>query len=835
MTTEPPQSAPPIERKISMARAALAFERIWAALLWPLLVVGVVAALVLSGVLPLLPVWLRFGLLAVALAALLWSLKSLFRISLPGRSAAIRRVEEHSALAHRPVAGLDDRLVETADPLQKAIWEEHRFRLLSQMSGLKSGLPRSAWRQLDPRALRVPVAIAVVASFFLGPGDPASNLADAMTVTAPVPAAQLTMDAWLKPPAYTGKPPVLLTSPAMRERLTADPEILVPENAVLSIRMANAKAPAITFHELADTPGDTPELKDLKPVNKTAKDAFQSEATLNRPALIVVKDGAQEIARWRVSLIPDAAPTVAITEDPTGDSAGRLSVKWNAGDDYGVTAITSDIYLADEQDDGTGFSSDGIFEFDPPKLAVPLRRSSPKDESGQAKADLSEHPWAGFMVDITLSAKDAAGHETASEKRTFRMPERQFTRPLARALIEQRKHLILAPEEAGGVVQMLDALLTYPKGLYEGSGTQIAMAAVLSRLKASETRADIDTVITMLWQLAVHIEEGSLSDARAELDALRKELERALREGASPERIAELTKKLREAMDRYMQQLAQEGQKRQQSGQKGQAQQQPSRTVTPQELQKMLDMIEKLSQSGANDAAREMLSQLDDILRNLQPGQPQGQQGQMQDSPLGKMLDQLSDLMRQQQKLMDQTQRAPTPGMGTGEEQGQQQDMDGLGDRQQDLSKMLDQLMQQMQQNGMQPPGQLGDAGKSMKGAEGNLRGGDREGALGDQGQAMSKLREGARGIAKQLMQQGQGQQGNQGRTGEARGDDRDPLGRPLPNRGEDTGPDRDMLPSERALQRAREILDLLRERAGETGLPRIERDYIDRLLRGLY
>ena len=43
------------------------------------------------------------------------------------------------------------------------------------------------------------------------------------------------------------------------------------------------------------------------------------------------------------------------------------------------------------------------------------------------------------------------------------------------------------------------------------------------------------------------------------------------------------------------------------------------------------------------------------------------------------------------------------------------------------------------------------------------------------------------------------------------------------------------MLPSELAIQRAREILEMLRSRAGEQGLPRIERDYIERLLRGLY
>ena len=148
---------------------------------------------------------------------------------------------------------------------------------------------------------------------------------------------------------------------------------------------------------------------------------------------------------------------------------------------------------------------------------------------------------------------------------------------------------------------------------------------------------------------------------------------------------------------------------------------------------------------------------------------------------------------------------------------------------------MLDELMKQFGQGGMEAPKSLGQAGKSMNRAEGSLRQGDREQALGQQGEAMSKLREGAQGMAQQLMQQSRGQQDTQGRDGEARGDNVDPLGCPLPSSGEEQGPLRDMLPSELAIERARQILEMLRSRAGETDLPKFERDYIDRLLNGLY
>lgn len=831
-----------IARKIAQARLALGFERLWSALHWPMIVIGTAAVLVIGGLLPVLSLWPRLAVLAFLSLAFLWSLKDLVRIHWPSRHDAMRRVEEKTGLAHRPVSAHEDRLAPgSSDPVQQAIWEEHRLRQLKGLDGLKAGTPQSNWRDIDPRAFRLPVALALVAALLLGPGDTRSNLADSLSFAAPPPAIQTVMDAWLKPPAYTGKPPVLLTSPAMAERLKSEPEITVPEKSVLSLRITGAEAPVLSFHEPVES-ANPPAVQGFSPEVKAGEGLFQAEIPLTRPAIVKVTDGGKELASWRISLIPDAPPAIEITEDPSGDSSGMLTAKWKATDDYGVAGITADIYLADEQDEGVGFSDAGIFEFEPPKLPVSLRKASPREEAGESKADVAEHPWAGFMVEMTLTARDAAGNRTESASRVFRLPERLFTKPLARALIEQRRHLIMTPDEAGGVAEMLDAILTYPAGLIERSGTHIAIATALSRLRAAEDRAGIDGVIRMLWQIAVDIEDGAYADAKAELEALRKELQRALREGASPERIAELTQKLREALDRYMQSLMEEAQKRMAEGQMNQNQQmQQGRMVSPQDLQKMLDMIEKLAQSGANEAAEQMLSQLEDILRNLQPGMPQ--QGQMQDGPLSEMLDKLSELMRQQQKLMDETQRMPQDGSGEEQQQGQQgqqgeqgqQGMGGLGDRQQGLSQMLQELMEQLGQNGMQAPRSFGEAGRSMRGAEGSLREGDRDQALGNQGDALAKLREGAQGLARQMMQQGQGQQGNEGRTGEARGDDRDPLGRPMPNRGEDYGPERDMLPSELAIQRAREILDMLRSRAGEQGLPRIERDYIERLLRGLY
>ena len=117
-----------------------------------------------------------------------------------------------------------------------------------------------------------------------------------------------------------------------------------------------------------------------------------------RPAIVKVTDGGKELASWRISLIPDAPPAVEITADPTGDASGTLTAKWKATDDYGVAGITADIYLADEQDEGVGFSDAGILEFERAEAAdQPAQVLSPRrvgrEQGRRGRAPLGRASW----------------------------------------------------------------------------------------------------------------------------------------------------------------------------------------------------------------------------------------------------------------------------------------------------------------------------------------------------------------------------------------------------------------------------------------------------------
>src|SRR5439155_7926575 len=102
------------------------------------------------------------------------------------------------------------------------------------------------------------------------------------------------------------------------------------------------------------------------------------------------------------------------------------------------------------------------------------------------------------------------------------------------------------------------------------------------------------------------------------------------------------------ALDKFMQALAE--QMRRNPQQLARPLDPNARQMRPQDLRNMSDRMEQMARSGARDAARQLLQELQQMLENLQMAQPgQQQQGD------GDTLDQLGDMIRKQQQLRDRT------------------------------------------------------------------------------------------------------------------------------------------------------------------------------------
>ncbi len=831
-----------IARKVLLARLAETAERAWAAGLWLILTCLAGLIVVLSGFAGALPAWGRYGLAAGFVVALAAALKPLYALRLPSHEEALRRIERASGLRHRPLVALSDEIADpNAGPDTRRLWQAHRARLANGLKRLSAGRPRSELPSRDPYALRYSLTIALIAVVALGGWDWRSRLAGSILHSGPAATAVTSVDAWITPPAYTRRPPVMLSAAA---RKADGGDITVPEGSVLVVRFNGTTRPALVLAKPNEdgTPGDELARPALKAT--AAQGVFEAQAALKRPLTVVASNDGETLAQWRIAIIPDAPPAASLTGDIEVTATGGFALPWKASDDYGVAGLTAHFALVEETTrDGRGNGSPGL-EYDPPTGTVALPRLNPRNAKGRAFFDFTAHPWAGRKVTVTLEARDQAGQVTVSKPVTFRLPERDFHKPLARALVEQRRDLVADPGAAPEIAKVLSALMLWPAGILDKSGLYLALREVAVSLYRAKGSDALKNVADGLWQVALMAEDGDMSAALRELDALRKELQKALADGAPPEKIAELMDKLRAALDRYVAAMNQQMQEAMRNGQLNNQQQVPEgQQIQAQDLKRMLDTIENLARSGARDAAQEMLSQLENILKNLQPGIGQMQRGQT--PPMARMLEQLGEMMRRQQRLMDKTFRLPDgaqngmsmqpDGQEPGARGSNQSPSQSLSDQQAALGRMLEELMRQLGRQGLQSPQSLGRSRRSMQGAADALKGQNRGEALGKQGEALDGLRESAQAMAKQLMQQGTGNQGNYGRHGEARGDNRDPLGRPLPTHGEDTGPGRNMLPSASAMQRAREILDALRGRASDRTRSRLELDYIDRLLQGLY
>jgi hypothetical protein len=231
--------------------------------------------------------------------------------------------------------------------------------------------------------------------------------------------------------------------------------------------------------------------------------------------------------------------------------------------------------------------------------------------------------------------------------------------------------------------------------------------------------------------------------------------------------------------------------------------------------------------------AQQMLNELRDLLDRLQSGRMADQQ---QSRQFGKMMDEFGDIIGQQQKLLDDTfgqqqrqkgQKGPGQKGQKGQGEGPGEESGGLSDRQRELRERLGRLQQSLKEFGLQPPGQLGGAEGSMERAEGALREGDLGKGADQETRALEQLRQGARDMAQQMLRQMPSRFGMNGGRGEL-----DPMGRP-PQRTDGPDPGTGVrVPDEIDVQRAREILEELRRRLGETTRPPIELEYLERLLK---
>ncbi|MFN3294589.1 MAG: DUF4175 domain-containing protein, partial [Gemmobacter sp.] len=645
-------------------------------------------------------------------------------------------------------------------------------------------------------------------------------------------------EGWVRPPPYTGKPTLYLND------ITAE-ALELPQGSRVVLRFYGEPGAL----GLSETVSDAP---------------LPQEATALGAEFTIARHGRIEITGpngrgWDVGVLRDRPPSVAVAAPPERESDGRMKLPFTASDDFGVVAgqalIALDLPAVDRR---YGLAAEPEPRA-PIALDLPLPYSGNRTEIAETLLDdLSKHPFANLPVQIRLTAQDAPGQTGDSAPLSTALPGKRFFDPLAAAVAEARRDILWTVANGPRAAQVLRAVTHLPEGFVRNERAFLRLRVAIRQLESPLTPEARDTLAEELWEIAILLEQGDLASALERLKRAQDRLDEAMKNGASDSEIAELMQELRDALDNYMRQLAEEAERdpdQQMSDMQGMQ-------MSGNQLQELLDKLQELMEQGRMAEAQELMEMLRQLMENMQVTQgPGGQGGQGQ----GRMRD-LADTLREQQGLSDEAfnelqggqqpgaqgqgpqgeqgqpgegQAGRQPGQGEGVE-GAEGDGGGrdLADRQRDLRNRLRALGQSELPGDGTERGQSGrraldQAQRSMEGAEQALRDGDLPRALDRQAEAMEALRQGLRDFGEALAEE-QRQQGGQG-PGERFGNAdpsgrRDPLGRQPGQMGR-IGTDERMLQGEDPYRRALDLLQELRRRSGDLGRSEEERDYLRRLL----
>ncbi len=803
---------------------------------WPLwtILLAVLAALSfgLQDTLPVEAVWI--GLVA-AVAGGAWAVWTGWRTFMPPtRTDAVARLD--ATLPGRPLATLaDTQAIGASDPASAAVWAAHRARMAARAAGAKPVPPDLKLSRRDPFGLRYIALTCMVMALLFGSLWRAASVTGLAPGAAEALAAGPAWEGWIQPPPYTGKPALYLND------IDAG-EVAVPVGSRVQVRLYGEVGALTLAETVSGRPGT-----DVPPASDPAQ-----EFTIAQSGQIEVAGPNGRV--WQIIATPDALPMVSVTGEATREQDGNMRLPFAAEDDYGVTGghatITLDLAKVDRR---YGLTVEPEAR-DPLilDLPMPIRGDRAKFEEALID-DVSKHPFANLPVQVRLEATDAAMQTGQSEPLSMVLPGKRFFDPLAAAVIEMRRDLLWNIANVKPSVQILKAITHKPEGFIRNERGWLRLRVALRRLdlqQASLTPEVRDEIAEELWNIALMFEEGDLASALQRLQRAQDRLDEAIKNGADKAEIDELMQEMKEALDDYMRQLAEQSQ--QNPGDQPQ-QDTEGLQMSGDQLQEMLDRLQQLMEEGRMAEAAELMEMMRQLMENMQVTQGQGGQGQGQGN---QAMRDLGQTLRDQQGLSDEAFRELQDGQpgegqepgegqqgqgqqpGQGQGQGDQQGQGSLSDRQRELRQRLQELGQGQLPGDGTEQGEAGrqrldDAGRAMREAEEALREGDLPGALDRQAEAMEALREGMRSLGEALAQEQQRQDGPG--QGEAFGradpqSQRDPLGRE-PGDGARIGSDRNLLQGEDVYRRAEELLGEIRRRQGELARPEAERDYLRRLL----
>ena len=671
-------------------------------------------------------IWERIGdpwRLIVLILSIVFLSKSLLKARTkkrPNLSEARRRVETDSNIEHRPLDVLED-----TPAISEAVWPAHYQKAHSAAASLRPAKWRHALKPIDPYFLRFALPCALILAMMVGYGDNYERLRRSLTPTwqSPINPSDVSYEAWVDPPEYTGRPPLYF-----KDKQKID----VPAGSELVARISGVK--------------DAPRLKlgrKYLKLKRLGPRSFEARAILKEKATARWRIGTKE-KKWALNVLPDTAPYVVFENLPKADKRDRLAFTYTFEDDYGVEKFELKMRLLTEDSEDANKSS---------TVSIPLSSSSVKRaEDADTALDLTKHEWAGRKVAGVLVVTDGLGQSDESQESFFTVPDKIFVEPLAKAIIEQRNLVIAgsgdykpqsdaydynnsldadleaadfdtyesefrierAPAQIQRATILIDALTDKPAGIFSDPAIFMGLKNVHGRLRYGRKASDLRGIPEDLWRIAIRAEFGVLGTALEEMREAKEALQDGMARRAPEREIDTLFDRYNQAVERYMEELRrkaiEEGNVADaEGGGEGGGR-------NADEIEELLKAIEEANKIGDTEGARKALARLAELLENMEIQLTRGGQGEGGESMAGEMseemkesLEDLADLLGDQRELQDETRQAENEAEQDGQENGDGQDgQDGEQSGQQDGGQQQSgQQGESSQGQGSLTPGEL--------------------------------------------------------------------------------------------------------------------------------
>lgn len=783
-----------------------------------------------------------------------------------------RRLESDSSIEHRPLEAINDQIATHRSASSNKLWIQSKLEAYARIKSIKMPRPKAIVTGYDRYAFRFGALMTLIVGLIFAGSSSTERLMSGLFPfyisgsASTIKTASLT----IIPPDYTNLAAINIVPESIPDKV-----IPVPEGSTIKVKITDGfSTPRLHIGEakfsLSDLGSKSWSYEDEIAYQDTNLVITDQEQKTDEYDYIKIKQWPRTLMEVPFIYVQDQPPTIKQDGEIDIDDKGKINIPLIAQDDYGIieTKVRVELDSIIEQT-----LRGNEFEQSRPIFSAPGQ-----EFKFDSDYDLAWHPWAGLPVKIHIEVIDHNKQIAKLPVINMNLPERSFTHPIAKELIDIRQQLIWQDSEMNlERAQRIADFTAYPDLLENDPVTVLALQVASSRLQYQNDENDIVTLIELLWDIAIRLEDGNIAQAAQNLEIAQQNLQDLLADpNASDEQIARAMNDLRNAMAAYMLEAFKEYQKElTKQGHQGDLPiEMFENMMNPQDLDSFLDQLLSKALTGDKQSAQEMLSELENFMNQF---------GDMNNFELSeqtkfqmKGISDLQRLIEQQEKLLQQTieqsrlaghssavQHLPEFVLPKNDNTNKRHQMDILDewdvpapsrskealeaeDDEDEDKNVIDTSLHKGEQDALryalgqlmlEADEKLGEIPQSMQNAEKEMR--FSANALGEneprisiphQEKAIEYLKEAMNQMSEEL------QRSLQNMALFSFGGQRlDPLGRPMDDTGEQGGGKNHNssvnVPDQAERKRIQDILNTLRNKSGEFDRPEYELDYYRRLM----